>query len=260
MLLDPFTVAAQVLNFLILVWLLRRILYGPVTRAMNEREERLRREAEAARRLREEAEAAQARHRAEVAAFEAEREARLAQARAEVETWRREQMEAAREEVEARRRRWQEALAREKTAVVRDLRDRVGHELLAVTGRALRDLADSELEERALARFVERLGALDAAERQRLLAAARDDGGRVRLRTAHPLAEDDRTRLGEAVSKALGAEVAADFETAPDLGCGAELRAGGLKVAWTLTEYLRWLEERLAAAFGDASAGGDGRG
>ena len=41
MLIDWFTVAAQVINFLILVWLLKRFLYKPVLNAIDEREKRI---------------------------------------------------------------------------------------------------------------------------------------------------------------------------------------------------------------------------
>ena len=41
MLIDWFTVGAQALNFLILVWLMKRFLYKPVLRAINEREKRI---------------------------------------------------------------------------------------------------------------------------------------------------------------------------------------------------------------------------
>ena len=35
---DWLTVAAQIVNFLILVWLLHKFLYGPIVRAMGDRE------------------------------------------------------------------------------------------------------------------------------------------------------------------------------------------------------------------------------
>jgi len=41
MLIDWFTVGAQVLNFLILVWLLKRFLYKPILHAIEEREKRI---------------------------------------------------------------------------------------------------------------------------------------------------------------------------------------------------------------------------
>ena len=41
MLIDWFTVGAQVLNFLILVWLMKRFLYKPILHAIDEREKRI---------------------------------------------------------------------------------------------------------------------------------------------------------------------------------------------------------------------------
>src|ERR1017187_9244135 len=41
MLIDWFTVAAQALNFLILVWLMKRFLYKPVLNAIDAREKRI---------------------------------------------------------------------------------------------------------------------------------------------------------------------------------------------------------------------------
>src|SRR5690606_23737140 len=128
MLFDPFTVGAQLVNFLILVWLLRRVLYGPITRAMDERDARIRRDVDDARRLQAEAQAARAALDQQAAAFEAEREARLAEARAELEAWRRSQMEAARAEMDASRARWEQALEQEQLAIAAELRRRIGVE------------------------------------------------------------------------------------------------------------------------------------
>src|SRR5208337_4371811 len=41
MLIDWFTVGAQALNFVILVWLMRRFLYKPILRAIDAREKRI---------------------------------------------------------------------------------------------------------------------------------------------------------------------------------------------------------------------------
>lgn len=41
MLIDWFTVAAQVINFLVLVWLMKRFLYGPIIHAIDEREKKI---------------------------------------------------------------------------------------------------------------------------------------------------------------------------------------------------------------------------
>jgi F-type H+-transporting ATPase subunit b len=254
MLLDPFTVGAQIVNFLILIWLLRRVLYGPVTRAMDAREARLRDEREEARRLRDEAQAERERLQQQVADFAAEQEGRMAAARAELERWREAQMDTARLEIQARRERWQHALAQEQAGAVREVRQRVAHEILSLTRQALVVLADSTLEERVIARFLDHLRVMTAGDRDRLLVAARDNGQRIHLRTALTLSVEERARLVDAVNQALGVQLTADVEPAPEIGSGIELRAGGFKVAWSLSDYLSSLEGRLATAFGDDSS------
>ena len=54
---DWLTVAAQIVNFLVLVWLLQRFLYRPITTAMRRREERIETLLAEAREARETAEA-----------------------------------------------------------------------------------------------------------------------------------------------------------------------------------------------------------
>lgn len=260
MLIDPFTVGAQIVNFLILIWLLRRLLYGPITRAMTARETRIREELDNASRLRDEAQAEGERYRQWTAAFESAQSVRLAEARAELDTWRRDHTQAVRNEVETMRQRWQQALGQEKQAFYLELRRRVGREILAMTRRALRELADSDLEVRVMTRFLAQLQGLSREGRQQLVAAAREDGGQVHVRTAYPLSGADEARLRAGVTQALGPDLTPRFDTAPDLVSGVELRAGGFKVAWALGDYLDSLEDALGEAFGAGSETTDGQG
>lgn len=260
MLLDPFTVAAQIVNFLILIWVLRRLLYGPITRAMAAREARIREELENARRLRDEAQAEGERYRELTAAFESAQAERLAEARAELDAWRRDHTQAVRNEVETMRQRWQQALDQEKEAFLLELRRRAGREIVAVTRRVLHELADSDLEGRIVSRFLARLQALSPDERTQLVAAARDDGQQVHVRTASRLSEEDQSQLRAGVTEALGPGLTPRFDTAADLVSGVELRAGGFKVAWALGDYLDSLEDALGDAFGAGSGTTDGQG
>jgi F-type H+-transporting ATPase subunit b len=249
-LIDPFTVGVQIVNFLILVWILRRVLYGPITRAMAAREARIREELDNASRLRDEAEAEGQRYRELTATLESERTARLAEARAELDTWRREHTQAVRQEVETMRQRWQQALEQEKEAFYLELRRRAGREVLAVARRALHDLADSDLEARVIDGFLARLQRLGPDDREQLVAAARAEGGQVTVRTAYPLADADEARLRAGVAAAFGEAIAPRFDRAPDLVSGVELRAGGFKVAWALGDYLESLEDAMAETVG----------
>jgi flagellar biosynthesis/type III secretory pathway M-ring protein FliF/YscJ len=82
---DWLTVAAQIVNFLVLVWLLQRFLYRPITRAMARREERIETRLSEAKAAREEVEAEAGRLREQQQALEASREEMLSEARQEAD-------------------------------------------------------------------------------------------------------------------------------------------------------------------------------
>lgn len=259
MLIDPFTIAAQIVNFLVLVWLLRRVLYGPITRAMTARESRIREEVEEARRLRADAEAQGERYRQQLADFEVERTARLAEARAELDEWRRTHTQSVRTEVEATRLRWQQAIQQEKEAFLLELRHRASREVLSAVRRALGDLADADIDTRMVARFLTHVSALPREQRDELIAAARSDGWQVHVRTASALAAEDRDRVAQALVEALGTGLTVHYEEVPDVIGGVEVRAGGLKVAWTFDDYVGAIEDAVGEAFGEGSRGVRGR-
>src|SRR5688500_8544406 len=86
---DWLTVGAQALNFLVLVYLLKRFLYGPVVRAMARREEAIGERQREAEQRREDAEAEARRHREAREALEGQRECLLARAHEEADELRR---------------------------------------------------------------------------------------------------------------------------------------------------------------------------
>jgi F-type H+-transporting ATPase subunit b len=251
MLIDWFTVGAQAVNFLVLVWLLRRFLYGPITRAMTERQQRIDDELAEAARLRAEATEEGERLRAETERFAAEREERGRQLREELVQTRRDQLAALRAEVDELQGRWKGAVAREREGFLLELRQRTGEQVVEVVRRAIRDLADGPLEAQVIGRFLVRLDQLDDEQRRVLVSSAESDGGVLHLRTAFEVPAELRARLAAAVDASVAPGFELRFEVVPTLLGGVELRAGGQALAWTFDEYLETLEDALAVALGE---------
>jgi F-type H+-transporting ATPase subunit b len=250
-LIDWFTVAAQAVNFLVLVALLRRFLYGPITRAMAERRQAIDERLADADRLRADADAEAERLRAETQRLEDEREEQLRQLRDEIHAERRRQLAEARTEVDELAARWRAAVQREKEGFLAELRTRSGEQLVQAVRGALRDLADESLESRVVTHFLEQLDALDPTQRATLIDAARRNGAHLHLQTAFPLSPEQRATVETAVERVLGGGNDVRFEVTPTLVGGIELRAGGQALAWTFDEYLDSLQDAVADAFGD---------
>ena len=245
MLIDWFTVGAQTLNFLILVWLLKRFLYKPILDAIDAREQRIAKElADANAKM---ADATQERdqfqHKNE--AFDQQRAALLNQATTEAQAERQRLLDEARQLADALRSKQQAALTSELQHLHEEIARRSQDEVFAITRKALNDLAETSLEERMSAVFTRRLRALDGAAKDRLTTALRTLSGPALVRSAFELPAAQRTEIQDALNVSFLADIPLRFELAPDLISGIELNANGCKLSWSIADYLDTLEKSL---------------
>jgi F-type H+-transporting ATPase subunit b len=244
---DWFTFVAQILNFVILVFLLKRFLYRPVLDAIARREEGIRSRLEEARRREGEAEAEGARLREQREELDARRSQLLRDAELEAEERRHELAEEVRRHVGKVREDWRASLQQQRDTFVDELRRLIGRETYALAARVLRDLADAELEDRAIRLFLERVRGLDGEERKEFLAALARSGGRIDVASAFSMTRERRDEIERVLREWTGAEEPQlHFESDPELALGIEMRAGDRKVGWSVGSYLDELEADVA--------------
>lgn len=243
---DWFTIGAQALNFIILVWLLKRFLYRPILDALDAREQQIadtlaeadRTQAEAA----EEREQFQRRNRE----FDQQRAGLLTEAREEAETERRRLLEEARQAADDARAKWQDALRREQRGLDDEVARWTREEVFAIARRVLDDLAGEDLESSMGEAFVRQLGELDRGAKEELARALAGSSVPARVRSAFPLSTEHRTAIERILAAIAPGNTGVRFETAPDVISGIELSANGQKVAWSIAQYLAALEQRVA--------------
>jgi F-type H+-transporting ATPase subunit b len=245
---DWFTVAAQLFNFLLLAWLLKRFLYGPVIDAMAERERRIASRLEQAGEREADAQAQAQAYRDKMATLEREREARLAQAHEAAEQERRELVEAARGDARASRERWQRELEREQADFQGTLTRELAEAATDIARRALADLADATLERQALSKLARRVQALPPEQLQALAEAA----PRLQLATSFEPAPEALADLRQALAGALGREVELHCVRKPGLVFGAELSGAGHRLDWSLAGHLDDVTEEIRQSIEEA--------
>lgn len=261
MLIDWFTVGAQVVNFLVLVWLMKRFLYKPILHAIDAREERIAKELADGQRM--QAEAAQEREEFErrKKALEDTRAEFLETARDEARDERQKLLSRARAETEDERIRQGEALKRDRDCLLDEIARRTREETYAIARKTLADLAGASFDERASLVFAERLRSLDGPSRSDLIADA--TSGPLRVRSAFDLSEESRAIVRSALEEVLAGSVEVHFETDPDLVGGIEVLTGNRKISWSIEEYLtqmqKSMDELFSASEGAAPAGEGGK-
>jgi F-type H+-transporting ATPase subunit b len=242
-LIDWFTVLAQVVNFLILVWLLKRFLYRPILDAIDAREKRIGKELADANAKKAEAQKERDEFQHKNEEFDRQRAALLSKTMEEAKAERQRLLDEARKSADALSAKRQDALRMEQQNLSEALSGRARQEVFAIARKALADLATTSLEERMVEVFTRRLLEMEGKAKVSLGEALKSASAPGRLRTAFDLPADQRAAIQKAVNKAFSAEIRLRFETAPDLVSGIELTTDGQKVGWSITDYLASLEK-----------------
>ena len=243
MLIDWFTVAAQAVNFLILVWLMKRFLYKPIIRAIDEREKQVATELANAdkKKLDAEREHAEFQHKNEE--FDKQRAALLIKATHEAQAERQRLLDEARKAADALSAKRREALRSEADTLSQAVSRRTQKEVFAIARQALMDLASTSLEERLGEVFTRRLRDMDGQARAGLAEALKTSGDPALVRSAFDLPVAQRATIQDALNETFSADIRTRFETAPELISGIELTANGRKVAWSIADYLSSLKK-----------------
>jgi F-type H+-transporting ATPase subunit b len=244
MLIDWFTVSAQAVNFLVLVWLLKRFLYKPIVDAIEERQKRITAQLQeaAAEKKAAEKERDDFQHKNEE--FARQRDGLLKNATDEAKVERQRLLDEARKESEALRTRLQEALRNERDSLSREFTSRAQQEVFAIARQALSSLATESLEERMTEVFIRRLRELNGEEKGRLASFLQHPHRPALVRSAFELPQEQRGAIERAVRETLSEQTQVQFETSPALVSGIELTTNGHKVAWSIDDYLVSMEKR----------------
>ena len=250
MLFDWFTVLAQIVNFLILIWLLKHFLYKPVLKAIDAREKRIADLLSKTKQNELQMQQQKDKLSAKNAAFSKERETLLTQAQTDAEQQKETLLSQASEEVMAQRYKWVSALQKEQDKLTLDIHQRTQRAVFDIARKTLQDLSSSELEVQIIKIFIDRLDKLGDKERQQF---SGNGTGELLLRSAEDLDDNSKQTLKTAIENTFpGATLR--FECAPQLLSGIEMTGSGQTLSWNIKHYLSNLEDSITQVVQNAAA------
>jgi F-type H+-transporting ATPase subunit b len=252
MLVDWFTVAAQALNFLVLVWLLKRLLYKPILKAIAAREKQIATTLADADAVQVEAGKERDEFQRKSKELEQQRAALVSKATGDAQAEGQRLLEEARQSAAAWSAKRQETQRADEQNLQEAITRRTLQEVFAIARKALADLASTSLEERMGDVFTRRMQALDAPAKARLADAIKGSPASTVVRSTFDLPAQQRALIQKTVNETLSADIALRFETAPQLVCGIELVSTGQKVSWSIAEYLTSVKAGVDALLKDS--------
>jgi F-type H+-transporting ATPase subunit b len=256
MLIDWFTVGAQVLNFIVLVWLLKRFLYKPVLNAIDAREKRVAAQLASADLQMTEIKRSRDELQAKGSAFDEERGALLAKAILGAKMEAERLLENTRQAADALTLQRNAALHSETARLSDELSRLAAAESINIARAALKDLAGADLEARICEVFVRRLREIDSPTKEALGILLKSPTGKPVVTSTFELSSRDELAIQTALNETFSADIHLRFETSPNAIGGIELSAGGERLSWTIADYLKTLEEKVAALLSTESVFG----
>lgn len=236
---DWITVLAQLANFLVLLWLLKRFLYRPILDGIDAREAEISKRMAAAEKAQQEAKAAESKYIKQCAQLASKQEALLEKALEDTEEQRDALLADARSAVQQEQKDWRQHLKRERELFNQRLQEAGAQALFSLTRKALHDLSDEVIED-AIARHVgKQLEPMVTELRQ---AAAGSQQAEVSTRNALP--SHTQKLLQSKVQQWLP-DVTLEFKTDAAQSPGLIMQIGGVQVTWTTDSYIDELSELL---------------
>lgn len=245
MLIDWFTVGAQALNFLVLVWLLKHFLYKPILKGIDTREKL-------------------------IAAKLAGAETKMAEATTERDDFRHkneeldrhraESLSAIQKETAAERvrlldeaKKAADALAAKRLASIKEdiqnmniaIGQRLQKQVFTVARHALKDMSTSTLEASVVDLFLRHVRELADDRKHLLIEALQKASEPATVRSAFELSEEQRAAMQQTLNVALSADIRITYAVAPDIISGIEFVTNGQKISWSIADYVTSLEDSV---------------
>lgn len=257
MLIDWFTVGAQLLNFIILVWLMKRFLYQPVLDAIEAREQKIAAQLADAAATKVEAHQQRDEFQEKIQNFDEQSAELLRQAKAAASVERDRLQHEARVEADAAGAQRAKALRADAQHLHAEITRQTQQHVFDISRRVLGDLAGVSLEQQMCEVFIQRLQAVEGPALATLGAAlkgAASDAEPALLRSAFELPDLQKKAIRTALETFFGQPIPLKFEATPELVSGIELSARGQKLAWSISDYLTALSSSLEEQLGVEAA------
>ena len=156
-------------------------------------------------------------------------------------------LEQARAEFETLREQQKDTLDRERLDISREIVKLTCKEVFTVARKTLTDLSSTSLEASMADVLITKIREMNSDDKIHLTDSLKQNSESVVVNSTFELPPAQRGAIKAAVKDAFAFDKEIEFETNPDLVCGIELSTQGYKVSWSISDYLKSLEQSVDA-------------
>ncbi|HSZ25883.1 MAG TPA: F0F1 ATP synthase subunit delta [Cytophagaceae bacterium] len=240
-----FTIIAQIINFLLLAWLLKRFLYKPILDAIDTREKKITDQIEHAQQTENEAKKEKTEFLKKNETFDKERATLMGKVIEEAGIEKNRLQEETKNEILTLSDKMRTSLNKEQEQIGIELTRRTTNEVFEIAKKVLKELSDKTLEDQITHVFIKRLKQQSEEERKNLTTAFASNSQPIIVRSAFELSSQQQEEIIQSVNEFLSKPSEFNFKVETSLLGGIELNVNGYKVAWSISEFLTSIEKTI---------------
>lgn len=229
------TFALEIINFIVLVWILKRFLYRPVMEVIDRRRQSIESQLSEAKQQQQAGNARKTEYENRLKKWDRERQQLRAELQQDLDSERNRQMEALQHNLEEIRKKAEVAQTQQQATMTRKLEHQALLQGSRFASRLLALTAGTELEAQLLNLALEGLSKLSEDQTKALQTQWGKQPDRIDVTSAHPLSANQQQRLEQAMTNLVGNTIPITYRQDPSLMAGIQLSVG----SWTLAANLR---------------------
>lgn len=244
---DIFTFVAQIINLIVLLFLLRKFLYLPVLKAVTERQQAIAEELKQAEEAKRSALAKEKTWQRKIHDLDAKKQEIISNARIEAEKLLGKLQEDNRKAAQAQYEHWQQNFKAEQQNLEIVLQQLVVEHFSRFSQKVLEQMAGVSLSDTIIEKFKEKFAKLSATDKSEFVKAAQKSQ-KLTVQTAHELSKAQKDGFKTFLQQQLKLDSSChlSFEERKELICGVLLEVGEQAVAWNLESYLQEFNRYLS--------------
>jgi F-type H+-transporting ATPase subunit b len=229
------TFVLEIINFLILVWILKRFLYKPVLDVIRRRQVNIQKNLDDAQALQQQATIMEEKYKNRLTEWENERNVLYTELEEEIEAERQKRLAALHVSLEEEQKKSKQIEQRKLEILRLNLEKNALAQGAQFSARLLSEAAGPELENNLLMFFLKELSSLSSKQLDMLHSSASNNTNKILVSSAYPIENDMRQILEDAIKNKLKLNVPIHYELNKELLAGIRIAMG----AWVLQLNLR---------------------
>ena len=235
------TFSLEAINFLVLIWILKRFLYAPIQKTILKRKKEVQEQLDNAKAHQKESVQLQTTYEHRLKDWQQEKTKMQSTLQEELEQWKSEEKRYFEKQLGEEKK---QALAHEKQKVVEVIEKNTKEALLLAgkfAAKLVIDFADAHLEEKIIVKAIEDLADVPIEQWQSLNRLSEPDT--VSIQTAYPIKEQQRQHLIQAMEHVVPKNLKVNFTENPALIAGLTIQMGSMVLKANLRDELKFFTE-----------------